>query len=347
MKVKMVDVARRLGISKATVSLAINGKPGVNEQTRQRIFRCIEEMEASAEEEKDSSQMEEPVRSGTALPSRIIKVVIINHRKQVVCDPELDLWSGVLRTFDTEARRMGYLYGLTYLNEIKEEQDEIIRECNMDMVAGIILFGTEMSALDYKVIRQIHKPMVIYDYDMPDVSYSSVCIDNYKAVEMALDMLEKRGTSEIQYFRTGKDIYNFQMRREAFQDIREKRGHLVKKSDVISLGNTIEEITEQAASYLSVHKLPDAFVLENYQVSIGVLAAVRRLGISVPGKLKLIGIDEIPAYVATDTKLTQIQIPHEERAAMAMGLLDREITSSWDVKVRVFAVPKLIEGASV
>lgn len=41
MKVKMVDVARYLGVSKATVSLAVNNKPGVNEQTRQKILRCI------------------------------------------------------------------------------------------------------------------------------------------------------------------------------------------------------------------------------------------------------------------------------------------------------------------
>lgn len=45
MKVKMVDVARHLGISKATVSLAVNGKPGVNEQTRQKVLECIKELE--------------------------------------------------------------------------------------------------------------------------------------------------------------------------------------------------------------------------------------------------------------------------------------------------------------
>lgn len=40
MKVKMVDVARHLGISKATVSLAVNGKPGVNEQTARRFWNA-------------------------------------------------------------------------------------------------------------------------------------------------------------------------------------------------------------------------------------------------------------------------------------------------------------------
>ena len=38
MKIKMVDIARHLGVSKATVSLAVNGKPGVNEETKEGWF---------------------------------------------------------------------------------------------------------------------------------------------------------------------------------------------------------------------------------------------------------------------------------------------------------------------
>ena len=40
----MVDIARHLGVSKATVSLAVNGKPGVNEETRRMVLECLEEM---------------------------------------------------------------------------------------------------------------------------------------------------------------------------------------------------------------------------------------------------------------------------------------------------------------
>lgn len=42
MKVKMVDVARYLGVSKATVSLAVHDKPGVNPETRRKVLECIE-----------------------------------------------------------------------------------------------------------------------------------------------------------------------------------------------------------------------------------------------------------------------------------------------------------------
>ena len=42
MKIKMVDIARHLGVSKATVSLAVNGKPGVNEETRRMVLESGE-----------------------------------------------------------------------------------------------------------------------------------------------------------------------------------------------------------------------------------------------------------------------------------------------------------------
>ncbi len=338
LKVKMVDVARKLGISKATVSLAVNGKPGVNEQTREKIFQCIEEME-KVEESVPESSTSKPVS-----PLRIIKVVIINHRKQVVCDPELDLWSQVLRTFDVEARKRGYLYVLTYLNEKEENLQEIIDECNLDVVAGIILFGTEMSSVDYSIIQLIHKPLVIYDYEMPDGSYSSVCIDNIRAVEIALNLFKKTGIDDICYFSTNKDVYNFEKRRDAFQNILWKYGDISGENKIIPLGNSIEEITEKAVLYLNNHKLPDACIFENYQISIGVLTAVQRLKIAVPEKIKFVGIDEIPDYIVPDIKLTQIRIPHSERAEMAMDLLDREIQNSFRTKIKVFAVPELIRG---
>lgn len=45
MNVKSIDIARALGISKSTVSLALNGKPGVSEQTRQEVLVCKKQLE--------------------------------------------------------------------------------------------------------------------------------------------------------------------------------------------------------------------------------------------------------------------------------------------------------------
>ena len=43
MELKMSDIAKMAGVSKAAVSFALNGKPGVSEETRKKIFKVIKE----------------------------------------------------------------------------------------------------------------------------------------------------------------------------------------------------------------------------------------------------------------------------------------------------------------
>lgn len=88
-------------------------------------------------------------------------------------------------------------------------------------------------------------------------------------------------------------------------------------------------------------------ILENYQVSIGVLTAISQLKIAIPKQMKLVGIDEIPSYIFPNIKLTQIRIPHDERAEMAIDLLDKEIKNTERTKIKVFAAPELIKGETV
>lgn len=337
MKIKMVDVARHLGISKATVSLAVNGKPGVNEQTRQKVLACIKEME-----ENEGVLPEQPATAGKNAPQQLIKVLIINHRKQVVCDPELDLWTEVLRTFDTEARKRGYLYGLSYINETEFETNAVIDECNTALIAGVIVFATEMNPSDYALLERIQKPIVVYDHEIPGGKYNCVCIDNEGAVKTCLDLLYQAGVTDIRYLCTGKNIYNFQKRKEAFRNTLIDHEHFPAKSDIVELGPTIPAITENMLAWLEFNPLPQGFLFENYQVSIGVMTALRKRGIKFPDQVKAIGIDEIPQYILSGAKLTQLKVPHAERAAIALELLDKEIHHQWKTHIKVFAQPEIL-----
>ena len=155
-------------------------------------MECIKELENNGGVLPENSSFQSP-----DAPHRLIKVLIINHRKQVVCDPELDLWTEVLRTFDTEARTRGYLYGLSYINETEYETNVVIEECNTELVAGVIVFATEMQPADYPILEKINKPIVLYDYEAPDGKYNSVCIDNESAVKNSLNLLPKQQSQNL------------------------------------------------------------------------------------------------------------------------------------------------------
>ena len=58
MKIKAADIARNLNLSKATVSLVLNNKPGVSEKTRRKVFDYIEEVTGEPEKQKEEKEEE-------------------------------------------------------------------------------------------------------------------------------------------------------------------------------------------------------------------------------------------------------------------------------------------------
>ena len=72
MKIKAADIARNLNLSKATVSLVLNNKPGVSEKTRRKVFDYIEEVTGEAERQKEEKNKQELENKN------IIKVLFID-----------------------------------------------------------------------------------------------------------------------------------------------------------------------------------------------------------------------------------------------------------------------------
>ena len=76
MKIKAAQIARDLGLSKATVSLALNDKPGVSEETKKMIFQYIDRMEKGID----------------IVENNIIKIVNYS-KKENIYGGEVDLWN--------------------------------------------------------------------------------------------------------------------------------------------------------------------------------------------------------------------------------------------------------------
>ena len=338
MKIKMVDIARHLGVSKATVSLAVNGKPGVNEETRRMVLECLEEMKKN----NGVIPVKENIVTVSGHPvNQMIKIVIVNHSKGVACNSETDLWSDVLATFDSEARRLGYLYGVTYLNDDITQTEAVITECNMDFVAGIILFGTELKEEDQNLLERIKKPLVLYDCELPDSRYSSVCADNRQMLKSAVDYLYKEGVSDIYYFCTGKDNYNYRVRKKAFLNTKSNEDTASAKY-ILDLGDEIPRIMETLLDWLRKNPLPQGILFENQQISIGALTALRKYGVNIPQEVKVVGFGMIPDYIYQDLKLVQMRISDTEGVLLAMDLLDKKIRQYSRSKVKIYTEAEMI-----
>ena len=329
MKVKSVDIAKKLNISKATVSLALNNKPGVSPKTRQRVLHCAEELNGEKQE-----QLKQPE------PPKLIKIIFMNNKLNIIVNSELDLWTPAFNVYDSESRKIGCTLSITYVEENSADIERVIEEANGADVAGVVLYATEMRPEQYEPFRRIRKPMIVYDNDLTKECHC-VSIDNVSAVRDAVDYLTGRGCADIKYLANKIDIYNFLQRRAGFRAGMRKNRLELHSDSIIKIGDTMDHVQENMNRYLDSirqwdgsYKPPDAFIMENYQVSLGVIRALEDKGISIPGDVSLIGVDELPPLTRfkNNVRLTTVRIEHAERARIAMMFLVYEMTRASEGK---------------
>lgn len=327
MKIKAAQIARDLGLSKATVSLALNDKPGVSEETKKMIFQYIDRMEKGID----------------IVENNIIKIVNYS-KKENIYGGEVDLWSEVLSEFNKEAKKDGYSLGIDYINDDIDEINKLIMECNQGHVVGAIVFANDLDEDIFKLFKQIKKPLIIYDNDFDDDNYSYVMIDNYQGMEKIIKLIVEKGFNEVCYLANSHDNYNFRKRRMAFTDLISKYNLTGR---IFITGNDVESVYEAMKTELVDKSFPKVLISENYQVSIGTIKAIQEMNLSFKDDINLIGIDEIPDYFCYGHHLTALKIIHGKRAGVALSLLKKEIEDHDVEKFKIYSTCRLVEGDTV
>jgi transcriptional regulator len=341
MRVKAVDIARMTGLSKATVSLALNGKPGISERTRMEVIECKKQLEAGTKVVSNVSQQSR-ITNGHE-----IKVLLVSNGLKNIKGAEMDLWTDVNEVFEKNAREKGYTLGIMYVDFATDNIDEMTAECNKDRVAGVIVIGTELQEGDEEKFYEINKPLIIYDCELTTTKYPCVMINNRQGISLALEELFNNGLENVIYLGNTMYMYNYTSRRRGFKEVLERNGKEFRSEYIIPVGSSVEECYEFMITYLQKNKLPDAFIMDSYHVSIGTIRALCELGKKIPEEISLIGVDVLPPYVTGSCKLTSIRVPHSERAYWVMQLLFKEMFEPSSLKSRLYTNCSLIPGDTV
>ena len=92
-----------------------------------------------------------------------------------------------------------------------------LNEIDYEKYSGMILIGTEMIDDDYNCLKDIPIPFVVVDNAVPNIMCSSVSINNYENVYIAISYLKEAGHNRIGYIGSKSETENFRERRTAFE----------------------------------------------------------------------------------------------------------------------------------
>ena len=338
MRIKSKDIAKALGISEATVSLALNDRKGVNPDTKRRIFEYIAETEGR-EEIKESENL------GSVMMVNYIKNGnIMNRSRQDRKDNASD--------FNIDAsnlcRRKGYNFINRTYDEKSDDWDDFLKECRENYVKGIYLMAAEMSQSDIYSFKKIGIPLVVGDNLLYDDGFNSFLIDNREGIRKAVDYLVEMGHSYIVYLAENSDIFNFVERRKAFVAEMASKDCGDAKNRIRHLGSSIDEIYHSMCDTLSSGLgRTTAFILESSYVSLGVIKALLEYNVRIPQDISLLGFDAIAGDAIPALELTLIKGTHTKRHLAGISHLLSQLEYDDGEVLRVYYKTKLIEGNSV
>ncbi len=337
MRIKSKEIAEELGVSPATVSLALNNRPGVNAETKKRILEYIREKEETFLKE---TRLTEKSPKGAVMMINYIKNGIIMNRS--------DENHPVLLEIKRTVQNSGYQFYHRVFLEQAQSLDELLLECRRLDVKGIYIMAAEMRHSDIYPFLKLNIPIVTGDNLFYEEGIDSFLIDNREGIGRAVDYLVDKGHSHIIYLAENIDIFNFIERREAFVLEMAKRECGDASSRIWHLGSDVDTVYESMCHHLDEGlKQTTAFVLESSVVSLGVSKALLERHIRIPRDISLLGFDALPPVSLLGMELTLVKGTHTKRHLAAVKHLLRHIEDENEEIMRVYYKTRLIEGSSV
>lgn len=313
MLLKSKDIAEMLNISPSTVSLALNSKPGVSAETRNKIFAVLEEYYASGKfaGEHTSSDVK-----GT------IVLVIHKARKQLFI-PTL-FFQDVIDDIQSVVMHQGYQLEITYYNS-GMNSNFLESSLSRDNVAGVLLYATETPYSDLQFYRELKKPVVIFDARFPVLDMDMVTLSNYNSIANAVEYAYKMGHRRIGFLKSKTRINNFDDRFDGYRGGLEMLGLPYRPEYVFDVACTTDDACVDFLKILEAPKetLPTVFLTDLDYTVAGALRAIKLKGYSVPDDFSLIGFDDLPFMSELDPPLTSIQIKPYFGSVAVSRLIDK------------------------
>ncbi len=316
-KITIVDVAKRAGVSKGTVSAVINAKKTVKPTTRNHVLEVMKELHFRPK------GVARNLRNGDLDKSIGIIIKDLNY----------PFYTSIAIGAKEYANSMGYSVIVSSSENNHEDEKKITHLFSAKDIKGAIIAPIVEGAAEIEHLfrlKMINYPFVLLE-DVRGIRTNVVAIDNLRAIKKAVKYLIDTGHSKIVHFAGPPASSHTQERIEGFRDAFSESTLAFHKDMIVSVGSRHEESYGATTQYFTNRRreeYPSAIVCFNDQQALAVMTALKDLGIRVPEDISIVGNDDISYAQAYPVPLTTIRAPQQEIGKTAAEILIRNIESS-------------------
>ncbi|MFI7519195.1 LacI family DNA-binding transcriptional regulator [Micromonospora globbae] len=323
---RLTEVARKAGVSEATVSRVLNGRGGVSESTRAAVLTAL-----------DVLGYERPTKL-RGERARLVGLVLPELQNPIF--PALaEVVTGSLaqRGFTPAlcARTIGGVSEADYVEMLLDHQ-----------VSGVIFAGGSYALADaphdhYRRLTERGLPVVLVNAGVDELGFPRVSTDDAVAVEQAYGHLRSLGHERI----------GMVLGPEGHVPSRRKLAAVARIAGWADPSEWVERSSfSMEGARVAATKLVDrgvtGVICASDVLALGAIRAVRRLGRLVPGDVSVVGYDDSAFMTCTDPPLTTVRQPIETMGQAAVDLLVTQIEGAGVLHDELLFEPELVVRGS-
>jgi DNA-binding LacI/PurR family transcriptional regulator len=326
---RLTEVAEKVGVSEATVSRVLNGRPGVSAATRTAVLTAL-----------DVLGYERPTKL-RGKRARLVGLVLPELGNPIF--PALaEVVGGALAQLRfTPVLCASGPNGLSEVDYVDMLLDQ--------HASGVIFAGGNFAEADsshehYRLLRERALPVVLVNASSEDLAFPQVSTDDAVAAEQAFNHLQALGHEEIGMILGPEDHMPSRLRLAAYLGSARRAG-------MAGAGGSVEHVpfsleAGHAAGARLVGRGVTGIICASDMLALGAIRAVRRLGLRAPEDVSIVGYDDSALMMCTDPPLTTIRQPIEAMGRAAVKLLSSQIDGTVATAERLLFEPELVVRGS-
>jgi LacI family transcriptional regulator len=287
-------VAKKAGVSTATVSRVLNGLNVVKNSTRARVLKAAQEL-------KYHPNLH--ARSLARGESRTLGILVSNMENPFFFD--------VFRALESAAHSQGYEVVVANTDYRAEQLMSSARLMIGSRVAGLAAIVSEMDAGLMEVLTDTNIPIVFYDVGTPKKNVTNVRADYRKGMKKIVEYLYALGHTRMAFVGHHATLGPISERRKTFLESVAQcspgaETHVVAGTDGLEGGR------QAARELLSSNFRPTSIICVNDFMAVGVLRELLDQSVKVPEEISVTGFDNIKLAEFCSPALTTAHIPREQ-----------------------------------
>jgi LacI family transcriptional regulator len=305
-RVTIDDVAIAVGVSRQTVSRAINNLTGISQHTREKVLQTA----------RNLGYRPSNIARGLANANQQTRTLGI-----VLPSVDNEFYATILHGIESQTSKLGYQLFLCSTEEDPQTEFQKTQSLFSSWIDGLILCSSRMSDEQLTQICDQFNPVVLINRAFTHPHAGNVLIDDFSGTYHAVTHLISKGHSKIGFILGLPFSRSGQLRHRGYLAAFQTASLPVEASWLIHSSAAIDSGYHSAKRLLTQHPDLTAIVVYNDVRAAGVLRACKEMNYTIPEQISIISHDNIALSSLLIPSLSTVDIPKEELGKRAIEMM--------------------------